>query len=84
MPKLLESTEEGFLALQMVTFLKWMESNGSVEGEIGDFFEKIKREFRREGSMNAGSSLGLEGKVFTGEPEEHGEGEVWESEGERR
>ena len=81
MPKLLESTEEGFLALRMVTFLKRMESNGSVEGEIGDLSENIKREFRREGSKKAGSSLGLEGKVFTGEPKESREGVVWETEG---
>ena len=65
----------------MVTFLKWMDSRGSVEGEIGDLSEKIEREFRREGSKNAGSSLGLEGKVFTGELEESGEGVVREVEG---
>ena len=65
----------------MVTFFKWMESRGKVEGYIGDLSEKIERDFRREGSMNTGFSLRLEGKVFTGEPEVPGEREVWEAEG---
>ena len=79
MPKLSESTEEDFLALRMVTFLKRMESRGSVEGGIGHLSENIERNFRREGSKKAVSSLGLDGKVFTSEPEESGEGEVWEA-----
>ena len=65
----------------MVTFFKRMESKGSIEGEIGDLSEKIEREFRREGSMKVGSSLGMEGKVFTGEAEVPGEGEGGEAEG---
>ena len=51
-----------------------------MEGEIGDLSEKIEREFRREGSMKAGSSLGLEGKVFIGEAEVPGEKEGGEAE----
>ena len=50
-----------------------------MEGEIGDLSEKIERDFRREGSMKAGSSLGLEGKVFTGETKVPSEREVWEA-----
>ena len=54
-----------------------------MEGEIGVLSENIEREFRREGFKKAGSSLGLEGKVFTGEPEEPREGVVWETKGAR-
>ena len=68
-PRESESIEEGFLAFRMVTFLKRMESRGRVEGEIGDLSEKIDKEFKREGSRKAGSSLGLVGMVFYGVPE---------------
>ena len=68
-----ESSEEGFFSLQIVTFLKRIESKGSVEGEIGDISEKIERDFKREGSMNAGASLGLVGNMFTGEVSVPGE-----------
>ena len=46
-----------------------------MEGEIGDLFEKMERELRREGSLNAGASLGLEGKMVTSGSGEAGRGE---------
>ena len=49
-PILPESLEGGFFDLQIVTFLKRMESNGRVEGETSDLSENIDRDFSREGS----------------------------------
>ena len=43
-------SEEGFfLVFLMVTFLKCMESNGRVDGDIGYLGEKINRDFIRVG-----------------------------------
>ena len=46
-----------------------------MDGEIGDLSEKMERELRREGSLNAGVSLGLEGRMETGGSGEAGKGE---------
>ena len=62
-----KSSEVDFLALRIVTFLNWMEFKGRVDGEIGDLFEKIEKKLSREGSLKAGASLGLVGKLMTGE-----------------
>ena len=48
--------------------MKRIESIRRVGGEIGDLSEKIERELSREGSLKAGASLGLEGKLMTNEP----------------
>ena len=64
------------MALRIVTFWNQIESSGRMDGEIGDLSKKMERELRREGSLNAGVSLGLEGRIEIG-----GSGEVRKGEG---
>ena len=51
-----------------------MESKGRVEGDIGDLSVKMESDLRREGSMKAGESLGLEGEGTECGGTEEGEG----------
>ena len=63
------------MALRIVTFWNRIEFSGRMDGEIGDLSKKMERELRRVGSLNAGVSQGLEGRVGTGGSGEAGKGE---------
>ena len=70
------------MALRIVKLSNRIESSGRMDGEIGDLFEKMEREIIREGYLNAGVSLGLEGRMETigsGEADK-GEGGGYEEE----
>ena len=42
-----------------MTFSKWMESIGRLEGNTRDLSEKIDKDLRSTGSMNEGEAVGL-------------------------